>query len=164
MSMTTLEKDGKHDLLHPTDCDLCDTVFMSDGYDWLCGDCHSKPKDCLCGSDDVLIDWHVSLDSANPFYLVECQTCESQTSRTETAYCALEEWNSLVDCPMCGKQTRVGDFSIWMAIRSILGLNYTGDWAGLVVAFHWATIIAFWATIIALLIVFGIGVSVGKSF
>jgi len=56
-----------------------------------------KSDTCKCGSDDVILDWHIVNDQNGalcpvPMWAVECQKCERITPYFETAKEAAEHW------------------------------------------------------------------------
>lgn len=78
-------------------CDICGTSFICDGYQWTCDECRHPKQACVCGSDDVLLDWHIVTDPngeliPTPCWCVECQSCERCTPYFETAKEAHTSW------------------------------------------------------------------------
>jgi hypothetical protein len=77
----------------PATCDNCDKEFQTDGFQWVCNDCHHPPRACPCGSDDLRLDWDVIQPLVSePVWRVECQVCEKQTAYCETAKEAYTAW------------------------------------------------------------------------
>lgn len=97
-------------ILHDTfsACKVCGIGYWGDGYQWTCDNCRHPQKPCRCGSDDVILDWHIVTDPngesiPDPSWCVECQTCERRTVYYNTAQEANAAWmNGEILTPIAG--------------------------------------------------------------
>jgi hypothetical protein len=84
-----------------SNCELCEAEYQSDGYQWTCDKCRTQ-KECQCGCDDVILEWHIISDmdgkiQPEPMWAVECQMCEKITSYFKTAKEAVADWNTNIN-------------------------------------------------------------------